>query len=293
MRRWFLTAVLALPALLAPAFAGDLERSIESRWRGAWVVTTVDTYSDCAGTHTNNHVNGKLVQGRGRFRFRPGELAQVQKIDLKRSRLDLNLSLPAYLLLPYQDGPFTLYTEARCLIELEVELPRSMVSGDNAEGIEATLRPVLSRFATEEEATRSGAWNHRQSDPYPEDYDRTMAQHAAWKAEQANAAIQARIDRAAEETSKITDRLSSDSDYMKGFAAGIEVVRAIDLSKCGDLMSRDFNSVVPSPPQFAAAFGGEAASRFNRGYQDGARLVFGLESIRRLPQCMVPVPEVP
>ena len=86
MRRMVLVAVLALPALLAPSFAGDLERSIESRWRGAWVLTTVDTYSDCAGTYTNNHVNGKLVQGKGRFRFRPGELAQVQKIDLKRSR---------------------------------------------------------------------------------------------------------------------------------------------------------------------------------------------------------------
>src|SRR5580765_4015533 len=102
-------ALLALPSILAPAFAADLEDSLESRWRGAWVLTSVDTYSDCGGFHTDNRVNGSLVQSKGRFRFRAGELAQVQKIDLKRSRLDLSLSLPEPLLLSFQDGPFTLY----------------------------------------------------------------------------------------------------------------------------------------------------------------------------------------
>ena len=31
------------------------------------------------------------------------------------------------MLLPTQDGPFTLYREASCRIELEVELPRDLV----------------------------------------------------------------------------------------------------------------------------------------------------------------------
>ena len=64
----------------------------------------------------------------------------------------------------------------------------------------AAPQPVLSRFTSQGEATGSRAWNRRQRDPYPEDYERTLAAHAAWKAEQANAAIQARIDQAAEET---------------------------------------------------------------------------------------------
>ena len=36
----------------------------------------------------------------------------------------------------------------------------------------------------------------------------------------------------------------------------------------------------------------EGANQYSRGFQDGQRLVFGLESLRRLPSCMVPVPEV-
>ena len=292
MRRMVVIGFLALAAA-APALARDLQDSLEARWRGAWVLSTVDTRADCAGTHTNNRVNGALVQSQGRFRFRPGELAQVQKIDLKRSRLDLFLRVPEPLLVSYQDGSFTLYNEVRCLVQLEVELPRSLVSGNDVQGIDAALGPVLKRFNSQEEATQTRAWNRRHRDPYPEDYDRTLAAHAAWKAERANAAIQARLEQAAEETSRIADRLSSDPDYLKGFAAGIEATRAIDLSQCGDILARDFNNIAPKPPQLPAGRGGEADARANRGYQDGARLVFGLESLRRLPQCFVPVPEVP
>jgi len=293
MKQMAWISVLALAACLVPAAAGDLEDSLESRWRGAWVLTVAEVTSDCAGFHTTNHVNGELVQGRGRFRFDPGELAQVRDVNLKRSGLVLALSLPEPLLVSHQDGPFTLYSEARCLVDLDVEMSRNLVKGGNLAGIEATLRPVLRRFTTREEAIRSRAWNGRRREPYPEEYDRTLAEHAAWKAETANAAIQARIERAAEETTRIADRISSDPDYLRGFAAGVEEARAIDLSECGDLLSLDFNAVGRKPPQLPASLGSDAAARARRGYQDGARLVLGLESLRRLPGCRVPVPEVP
>jgi hypothetical protein len=293
MKQMAWISVLALAACLVPAVAGDVEDSLESRWRGAWVLTAVEIASDCAGFHTTNHVNGELIQGRGRFRFEPGELAQVKDVNLKRSGLVLALSLPEPLLVSHQDGPFTLYDEARCLVDLDVELPRNLVKGGDLAGIEAALRPVLRRHATREEAARSRAWNGRRREPYPEDYDRTLAEHAAWKAETANAAIQARIERAAEETTRIADRISSDPDYLRGFAAGVEEARAIDLSECGALLGLDFNAVGRKPPQLPASLGSDAAARARRGYQDGARLVFGLESLRRLPGCRVPVPEVP
>jgi hypothetical protein len=253
----------------------------------------VDLYSDCAGIHTNNRVNGRLVQSKGRFRFKPGELAQIQKLDLKRSRLDLHLRVPEPVLVSYTDGPFTLYKEIRCLAELEVELPREAVARGDVARIDGQIRSILARFGSEEEATRAAAWNGREREPYPEDYEITLAEHAAWKAQQANAGIEARIARAREEAARITDRVSSDKDYLHGFALGIESVRGMDLKECGDYLARDIDKIAPKPPALAAVLGDDATARFQRGFQDGARLLFGLDSIRTLPGCLVPVPPVP
>ena len=292
MRRAVL-ALMALAAGLTPTLAGDTEEATESRWRGAWVLTTVDTYSDCAGTYTNNHVNGQLVQGRGRFAFRAGEMAQVQKVDLKRSRVDLLLSLPVPILVSYQDGPFTLYQEARCLIELQVELPRPLVARQDLDGVDQRILAVVSRFPGRQEASRSRRWNRRERDPYPEDYDQTLAEHAAWKAEQANAAIVARIDQAKEESSRISSSINGDADYLKGFAAGVEAAKALDLSACDNVLTKDLEHLCPLPAQLPASLAAQAAARYKRGYTDGSRLVFSLESMRVLPRCLVPVPEVP
>ena len=285
--------VLVLGFLSTPARAGKLEDSLETRWRGAWVLTTTEVYSECSGTYTDNDVNAGLVRSKGRFRFSSGELAQIKDLDLERSGLELSLSFPEPLLVSFQDGPFTLYKEARCLVSLDVELPRKLVSQKEVNGIEAELAQVVTRFTRQEEAMRAREWNHRKCEPYPDDYDRTLAKHAAWKAEQTNAAIQARIDQAYEESSRITDKVSSDADYLKGFAAGIEAVRSVDLSSCGELLVRNFQNIVPRPPQLPAAILNAAAAEFQRGFQDGGRLVFALESLRRLQGCMVPVPEVP
>jgi hypothetical protein len=296
-KRVALPALAGLLAALAPgtnpARAGDLQRTMESRWRGAWVLTAVDTYSDCAGFHTDNQVSGTLVNSKGRFRFRPGELAQVGKVDVKRSRIEILLSLPEPILTSFRDGPFTLYNDTRCLVELDVDLPRSIVSNDDANAVESALRPILGRFASQDDATQAKTWNRRQRDAYPADYDRTLAEHAAWKAKQANAGIQARLDKAMEETTRLSDRITGDPDYLKGFAAGVEAMKAIDLSRCNDLLSRDYSNFAAGASRVAAAVGGETANQYSRGFQDGQRLVFGLESLRRLPSCMVPVPEVP
>jgi hypothetical protein len=292
-----LRAPVVLAALLAtlapgpsPVRAGDVQRSVDARWRGAWVLTAVDVYSDCAGTHTNNRVSGTLVSSRGRTRFRPGELAQVGKVDLKRSRVDILVGLPEPILVPYQDGPFTMYSEARCLVELNVEL----ASKDDPNAIDAAVGAVVKRFNSQEEALQAKMYNRRKRDPYPAGYDRTLAEHAVWKAQQANAAVQAKLDKALDETGRLTDRMSSDPEYLKGFGAGVESMRAVDLGKCADLMSRDFSNLAPAQKSVAVAgFSGEAAARYGRGFLDGQHLVYGLECLRRLPQCMVPVPEVP
>jgi hypothetical protein len=290
MRRTFVIAILFL-GLATPGIASDVEKSLESSWRGAWVVTAAETYSDCAGTHTNNRVNGNLVSSKGRFRFKVGELAKVEKVDAKRARVDILVSFSEPLLVSRQEGPFTLYNEVRCLVELEVELPRRMVADSDVAGIESALKPVLRKYVSQDEAQASKVWNHRKRDPYPPDYDHTLTEYAAWKAQQVNAAVQARIDRALEETSRLTDRVTGDADYLAGMAAGIESMRTIEWGECRDVMARDFSSL-PRPTQQASLAGqSEKQARFGRGYQDGQRLVFGLESLRRLPRCFVSPPD--
>ncbi len=289
MRRFALVVAVALPVLTTPGFAGKLEKTLEGRWRGAWVVTTVALQSDCAGFRTDNLVSGTLVSSKGRHAFPTGEIARVDKVNVHRSGLELDLSLPEPILVSHREGPFTLYDEARCMVELDVDLPRALVSNDDVAGIEAALRPIVERYSSQGEAQQSRSWNQRKRESYPADYQRTLADYQAWKAQQVNAGIQARLDRALDETTRLTDRLTSDRDYLAGFAAGVEAMKAIDLSRCGDLMARDFGNL-GSPPQTPQPYvsGSEPQQRWTRGYQDGLRLIFGLSSLRYLPQCFVP-----
>ncbi len=55
MKRYFLIALVLLtcPAL---AHAGKLEKALQRRWLGAWVVTTVETYSNCGNAYTVNRL---------------------------------------------------------------------------------------------------------------------------------------------------------------------------------------------------------------------------------------------
>ena len=288
-----MVGIVALAALPTLATAGKLEDSLEARWRGAWVLTVTDIYSDCAGTYTTNNANADLVRSRGHIRFHKGELAQVKAFDLEHSGMELSLTLSEPMLVSYQDGPFTLYKEARCQASLNVEVPRDVIKSKDPGQVEAALQPLLIRFTTDEAAMNSRAWNHREREPYPEDYDLTLAKHAAWKAEQTNTAIQARIDEASVETARITERVNGNTDYLRGFSAGIEAVRSMGLDSCEDFLDHSMGNVVPKPPQLPAALLGPAAAQYQQGFQDGGRLVFGLEAMRHLSGCMVEVPQVP
>jgi hypothetical protein len=289
MRR-ILVFLLVLIAWPVTTRAGELERALNRRWLGAWVVTTVETYSDCGSAYTANRLNGRLVSSRGRARFRAGELAKLQKVDLKRSRLDLLMTLKVPKLLARQDGPFTLYHEAECRVEFEVALPRQLVKSKDVRAIETALSSIVRRHTSEEEARGSRAWNRRRMKSYPPDYDRTLARHAIWRAEQTNEAVQARIDMSYQETARLTDRLSSDTGYLAGFAKGIEAARTVKLDGCSRLMAVNLDPPKSTVSQASSKSTSEA--RGDHGYQDGRRLILALELLRRLPDCFVPVPEM-
>jgi hypothetical protein len=296
-------AVAVVAGAAGAAQAGDFQTTLQSRWRGAWVVTNAETYSDCAGLYTGNRINGRLVSGRAMLRFKAGELAKVDGVDLKRSRLDLRLSFPEPVLRAYQDGPFTLYDESQCRAEMQVELPREMVKSQDVVKVEALLRPVIERYTTEDAARRSETYNDRARDPYPADYEKTLTQHAAWRAEQTNLAVRTSLDHLVDEASRITERIGEDPDYISGFVQGVEAARAPHPVACPDLIAL----ASATPPGYAmpgsttvsqaAARRGqtnpistESQARRLRGYQDGLRLSLGLDAVRRLPACYVAVP---
>jgi hypothetical protein len=289
--------VLILAAACGAARAGELQNDIDARWRGAWVITGVETSSDCMGFYNDNDVNGRLVSGRGRRHFKPGELARVDSIDLKHSRLDLRLTLVEPVLMSRQDGPFTLYDEARCRINFQVELPREVVKHSDLRSLEMFVMPILQRHAAEDQARASANYNGREREPLPPDYDRTLQRHAAWQAKNTNDAIQASIFKLVDETSRIPDRINDDPDYMGGFVKGVEAGRAARVSQCSDLVAvgnapppmrdRPAQAAYSSPGDRIAA---ERQARAARGYQDGMRLTLGVDAVRRLPGCFVRVP---
>lgn len=284
---------IALALLTCPAIthAGKLEKALQRRWLGAWVITTVETYSNCGNAYTANRLNGKLVSSQGRNSFRSGELAKLVRVDVKRSRLDLLMTLRVPKLLPRQEGPFTLYEERECRVELEVTLPRALVKSKDVRGIETVLSAVVRRHTSEDQARSSRSWNRRQREDYPDDYDMTLAKLAVWRAEQTNFKVQERLDMTFEETTHLTDRLSSDASYLAGLARGIEAGKAVKLTGCRSLMR--VNLTGPKKPPVAQANQTSYQSRSDRGYKDGRMLILSLELLRRLPECFVEVPDLP
>jgi len=272
--------------------AGDLEDALEAHWRGAWVVTLTETFSGCDGVYTNNHVEGTLVSARDHSRFEQGELARVSKVNLKRSRVDLYLELAEPVLRPRQDGPFTLFDERACRLQMMVELPREVVKAGDPGRVNTILASALERHPSAELARLSGSWNRRQRQPYPADYELTLARHATWKAEQVNIAVQAQLDRAAEEARRSADGVRRDPDYLDGLAVGIEAARSWYAPGCDELVDLSFSSLEDGAPSDHRG-SSDADRRWRQGFSDGQRLVYGLELLRRLPGCFVPIPPPP
>jgi hypothetical protein len=282
-----LGSALVLAASVSAPSAGDLQRELAGRWRGSWVIVEVGVRSDCGGMYTNNRLNGRRVSGSGTYTLGAGELAQIDKVDLHRARLDVLLTLAEPMRVSSQDGPFTLYRQAACRVELQADLPRSVVAGGDVEAVERALSQALERYDAREEAEASRAWNARQVEPYPDDYEHTLAEHARWKADQANAAVQDRIGQAQAETVRVTERIESDDAYLSGFAHGVELARDLAWPACDGMVRGGVEGFVSRVP---AGEKTDAQRRHDRGFEDGQRLVVSLELGRRLPGCFVSAP---
>ena len=292
--RWVTIAgVLAAVVLLVqPADAGSFEDGVRARWRGAWVVIDTEIYSSCSGRHDVNKLNGTLVTNRGGHRFLPGELGKIDRVQVKKKKVELMTTLAVPLLVSHQDGPFTLYDDRVCAVSLEILLPRELTKTKDIEGVDRIAAGVARRFDTREAALVSGGWNGREQEPYPADYDLTLARHSAWKAEQHNLAVDDKKYTAIEQVKTTGRTIDDDPDYLAGFAAGVDTMRRWREQDCGRLVARNFEQVRQRAPEEHRADTDEE-KEWREGYDDGQRLLYNIAVMERIEACYVDVPPVP
>ncbi len=271
-----LSLALALAAAIsATAEAANLETQLNARWRGASVLILAPASSQCDGFYNDNDARGREISGRGAERFPEGELARVERIDVKRNRIDAFLDLAEPVLEPRRDGPFTLYDTRLCKIQLKIQF-----AGDTLEAAEAALGALLRNHRSDAEAKNSPRFNRRRRADLPPDYDRTLADYRAWKAATVNAAIRQRMDEAIADLARIAQRATSNEDYALGFAAGLEKLKYRSYSDCGSLLGSGF---------YPDSAGGKSGD-YRRGYEDGQRVGYAIGLLDRLRGCFVPVP---
>ncbi len=282
-------AVLAAACVLFGAImssAADLDDQLDKRLRGSWATLEVEVYSSCSSTYSDNRVGAAGVASKADRRFSAGELVKIDKIKVKRSRVDLLTSLEEPVLVMTKDGPFELYHERNCKAQLIFEVPRDVIKTRDVDAVLAVIDSALTTHSTRGAAVESGGWNGRKRDPFPPDYDQTLVRYEIWKAEQINAAVAARIEKATIEAAEAAEDIERDADYLDGFAAGAEEQQSLDIDDCDRLIDASFSSHKERPAS-------DHSTKWKRGHEDGQSLVFHVYLLRKLRRCFVPIPASP
>jgi hypothetical protein len=274
---------LLLPAAallaLSPLAQANLQDELNARWRGAWVIVTGELYSNCNGGTTDNRISGDLILGSGRHAFAPGELARITRVDARRKRVDIFLEIAEPILIEYHDGPFTLYREAACPVELLVDFGDLRTKDLGVAGVEPQFKNWFERYARLEDAEDSPSWNGRLRDDYPDDYPATLAAYEDWKVDQHNRLVADRKEDSIEQTAYLLAQVSSDSEFGAGLSYGIAAMREDISDDCGRLVSS-------RPETFARSY--EAPNPdWGNGYKTGQQLAYHIELSRRLDACYI------
>jgi len=276
-----LTAVLAASS----AIGSDLEDHLDRELRGAWGILEAEVYSACTGTYSDNTVGAAGVASKASSRFEPGELVKIDKIKVKRQRVDLLLTLAAPIRTSRLDGPFELYDERECKVQLIFPVPREQVKSGDAGALLDTVRATITLWPSLTDARESETWNGREIEALPDNYPETLQRHAAWKAEETNAAVRISIENALAAAADISEDLSDDPDYLAGFAEGAQEMSSLTLSDCSSLLGASYAVYHKNAPK-------DRPRRWRDGWNDGQELVFSVLTANRLQGCFVPVPPV-
>ncbi len=267
-------------------FASDLGALLNHQLRGGWGVLGVEVWSACGGTYSDNLVGAMGVSSKAPHRFVVGELVRVDNVKLKRRRVDLLLTTAAPLRVSWMEGPFELFEQRPCRVQLMVPVPRELIKQADLEAILTEVRRHARLFSTLEDAKDSAEWNGRLTEPFPENYEETLRLHAIWQAEQTNSAVQLALDHALTEAAEAVDDMDDDDEYLAGFSSGAERMSNFTVATCSTLLNASFSSYRDRAP-------GDRSQNWEDGWKDGQRLVFHILLADRLRACFVPVPEVP
>ena len=273
-----------MAAAVSPAseLGGRLDREL----KGGWGVLELEVYSACGGTYSDNEVGSAGVASKARNRFAAGELVKIDDVKVKRQRVDLLLTLDAPLTVSRTDGPFELFDQRSCRVQLMVYVPRELVKSANLDALLTEVKKHITLYASRDDAELSGDWNGREMEPLPDDYEETVQGHAVWKAEQTNAAVRDGIDHALSEAAEAVEDLDNDADYLAGFAEGAEKMGDLTVTNCDSLLNLSFTSYRKNADS-------DKSRGWKDGWNDGQKLVFHVLLADRLRSCLVPVPAPP
>src|SRR6185503_20128441 len=110
----------------------------------------------------DNDAVGDRVAGKA-LRFEAGEPVQVSGLDWTVSGLKVRFELREPFRVEWRDGPYTLYEQRRCRVELK--FPRE--ARPNPAAASAAIARLLERFDSDSLPMKSPAWNERRVADYP------------------------------------------------------------------------------------------------------------------------------
>ncbi len=128
------------------------------------------------------------------------------------SGLDVNLTLVEPFLLSFEDGPFRVYDQRRCRVQLNFEVSRD-VRKDVQKSLAAVVA-VLDLFDDAGAAKRAG-WNRRKVAAYPKDWEKTKRRLRGLAARADEPLPCARRARASStRRGRVLDYMPGDDDYL-------------------------------------------------------------------------------
>lgn len=278
-----LAAALTLAAQTPLTADNAVESALRAGWVGRWVVLRTASFSDCDGGYTNNRLRGTLPGSRGAHRLEPGEVGQVDNLHLRRSRVDLLVGLAEPLRVELRDGPFQLFEQRECRIELQLPAPRSAVRGGDLGQLGALLTAAVEPHPSAAAAAASPLASGRRVEPLPPDHQERWIAYRAWQLEQLGRALRERLATALDRIDRLLAGTARGPSYAEGLLEGARELDREPRADCPELPDLLFSPRRGAPP---AELGEDDRRDWQRGWEDGQRLAFEVALAQRLERCL-------